>query len=512
MIRTAQTGLDPARFHRFDGATVRSLPHRAEFPRMRLFIRFTLRLVWALALISAGLHAAPAPKTSTRNALIIGNARYEPSVGPLRNTRNDAKAIAKALRELGFSVIEKHDITRDQLLKAILEFRSTLAGAEVALFYFAGHGISVGGSNYLVSLKSGYTPEGADDATLRMLAETRLLNVEQPLADMVSAGARCNIMILDACRTTALARVGRTRDLQNPGGLSEMRPPAGSLVAFATDAGQTALDGDGTNGLYTEELLKHLRTPGITIEQVFKRTRAGVLERSEGSQIPAEYSRLVGDDIFLAGTSTDSPEPQTAALAPTRRATPVPRPADPPPGPLPSIREILGYAGLGKARECTEALRTLAGTTGAGNYAVAPLEVLLEKVKADLKDPSGSTIKPALAASTCTLVLESLDACLPPDSQNKIQLRARALNRRGDALLLLGQPEEALHDFDSAIPLQPEDSYILYNRGRAYLALGRTEEARADFTAAANPKWKQPGALKLATQALSGLKESALKP
>ena len=86
------------------------------------------------------------------------------------------------------------------------EFRRTLPGAEIAVFYYAGHGISVGGSNYLIPIKSGFSPEGAGQTTLRMLAETRLFNAEQAVADMNSGGARCNLVILDACRNTPLAR------------------------------------------------------------------------------------------------------------------------------------------------------------------------------------------------------------------------------------------------------------------------------------------------------------------
>lgn len=429
------------------------------------------------------------PKTSPRTALVIGNAKYETAIGPLRNTVNDAKAVAKTLRDLGFAVIEKQNVTRDELLKAVMEFRKTLADAEVGLFYYAGHGITVAGSNYLLPVKSGYSPDGADDVTLRMLAETKLFNVEQAVADMKSSGARCNLVILDACRTTAVARTGRTRDAANPGGLTEMKPPAGSLIAFATDAGQTALDGDGTNGLYTEELLKHLRTPGLTIEQVFKRTRAAVLERSKGDQIPAEYSRLVGEDIFLAGP---------AAVLPVMTAPPLP--------PVPTISDIAKLAAAGKAQECIEALKLHAQANGPGDFAVAPLEMLLEQVKEDLKDATSASPKAESAAITCQLVLEALRDCLPPDHEKKIPFTAKALNRRGDALLLLGRADEALDAYNAAQPLTPDDSYILYNRARAHLALGNSDEAKADFTAASSPKFNQPKARKLAEEELAKLK------
>ncbi|TDU80967.1 TPR repeat protein [Prosthecobacter fusiformis] len=429
--------------------------------------------------------------TKNRTALVIGNARYEPLVGPLRNTGNDAKAMAKTLRELGFAVIEKHNVTRDQLLSSVLEFRSTLAGAEVGLFYFAGHGISLAGANYLIPLKSGYAPGEADDVTLRLLAETRLFNVEQAVADMSAAGARCNLVILDACRNTAVARTSRTRDAASAGGLSEMKPPAGSLIAFATDAGQTALDGDTDNGLYTEELLKNLRTPGLTIEQVFKRTRAGVLDRSEGGQIPAEYSRLVGDDIFLAGpVAEDTP-------VPVMKAEPVT---------LPTQAQILDLAKAGLAEECADALLAVAEEKGTGDYATEPLSLLLDQVKNDLKEAAHGSRQAEVSAITCEQVLRALPGCLPPNHKDFKQLNAKAHNRHGDALLLQGRTEEALTAFDAAIAFTPEDSYILYNRGRAFSALGKTEQAHLDFTEASSLKYKQPGARKLALEALAELR------
>lgn len=468
-----------------------------------------LRLAGFLLLAAFALrtHAAPA-KPFARTALVIGNAKYEAAVGPLRNTGNDAKAVAKTLRDLGFAVIEKHDVTRDQLLRAVVEFRATLTGAEVGLFYYAGHGISVAGSNYLLPIKSGYSSEGADDVTLRLLAETKLFNVEQAVADMKSAGALCNLVILDACRTTAVARTGRTRDATNPGGLSEMKPPAGSLIAFATDAGQTALDGDGTNGLYTEELLKNLRTPGLTVEQVFKRTRAGVLERSNGGQIPAEYSRLVGDDIFLAGQAPSPPPPMAAvAVVKSPPAPASPRAPDSPPAPpLPTLKEISKLASSGKATECVEALQQYAKTKGPGDYASQPIEALLDHVKEDLKDATTTSPTVETAAITCELILQALRDCLPPDHEKKIPFTAKALNRRGDTLLLLGRADEALEAYNAALPLTPDDSYILYNRGRAHLALGSTDAAKSDFTEAASTKYHQLKARKLAEEALAKLK------
>ena len=425
-----------------------------------------------------------------RTALVIGNAKYETTVGPLRNATNDAKAVAKTLRDLGFKVIEEHNVTRDELLQAVADFRKGVAGADVALFYYAGHGISVAGSNYLIPIKSGYKQDNADDTTRRLLAETRLFNAEQTVAEMSAAGARCNIVILDACRNTPLARDPRTRDATSAGGLAEMSPPAGSLIAFATDAGRTAHDGEGVNGLYTEELLRHMRTPGLTIEQVFKRTRAGVLERSGGAQIPAEYSRLIGEDVYLAGAAPTTPPPAMKAE----------------PLPPPTLKEIAKLAADGKAAECVAALQQVAAAQGPGDFAAAPIETLLEHAKDALKEATTPSAKVEGAMKGCELALVALRECLPPDHAQKAALTAKAQNRLGDALLIFARADLALDAYNAALPLTPDDAYILYNRGRAHLALGDNDLAKADFESVIAAKTAKPGAKKLAQEALAALK------
>jgi hypothetical protein len=454
---------------------------------VQISIRFLLLLVCFLA--PRGICPAAEAPAKSRIALVIGNSRYEAAVGPLRNTVNDAKAMAKALRSLGFTVIEEHDVTRDELLKAVGVFRAKLKGAEVALFYFAGHGISVSGSNYLLPVKSGYSPGGAAEGGLRLLAETKLYNAEQVVAEMGAFGGVCNIVILDACRTTPVARNPVERDATRSGGLVEMNPPAGSLIAFATDAGRAASDGDGKNGLYTEELIKHLLTPGITIEQIFKRTRAGVIERSEGRQVPAEYSRLIGDDIFLAG--------REAAEAPIPKGEPIP---------LPTAAQLAKLAATGDTARSVEAIRRLVRSRGPGAEAAGPLGTLLDHVKETLRDPKTAKARAENALQSCELILGAIADCVPTEDPQRVSLTAKAHNRRGDALLLLGRNEEALGAFNAALALTPDDAYVLYNRGRVFLAMERKDEARADFSKAADPKVKQPGARKLAREALSAMK------
>jgi tetratricopeptide (TPR) repeat protein len=447
-----------------------------------------------LLLFLVASHAWALP--GSRTALVIGNQRYEPAIGALRNTANDAKSMAAALRSLGFTVTERHDLTRNELLRAMDNFRKTLAGADVGVFYYAGHGIAIDGANYLIPIKSGFSPAGADSATLRMLAETHLFNAEEAVADMSAAGAKCNLVILDACRTTCLAGVTRDRGMGG-GGLAEMTPPAGSLIAFSTEAGHTSFDGDGRNGLYTEELLKNLVTPGLTIEQVFKRTRAGVLERSEGNQMPAEYSRLVGDDVYLAG---DRPVAVAVAVAVN-----TPAPAATPANKKEALVEINQLAKAGSTEDCLLKIEAVAQSDGADHAFAAPLSVLLDQVKEALKDETGPSVRALQAEKTCGLVLDTLPKCLPPGDPDSAALEAKAHNRRGDALLLLGRADQALAEYNAALPLDTKDAYILYNRGRAELALAQKDAARADFLVASDPKFEQPKARKLAQKALADM-------
>jgi len=428
-----------------------------------------------------------AQSAKPRVALVIGNNRYESSVGPLKNAVNDAKAVSKTLRGLGFSVTEEHNVTRDELMEAVTDFRARIRDSEVSLFYFAGHGISVGGSNYLLPVKSGYQPASGDAIAMRMLAETKLFNADQVVAEMSAAGGRCHLVILDACRSTPVARDPNARDASR-GGLAEMKPPAGSLIAFATDAGHVAMDGEGSNGLYTGEFIKHLQTPGLTIEQVFKRTRAGVMQQSDGKQIPAEYSRLVGDDIYLAGAA---PAPPTEPKLPKAEAVIVPTPA-----------EINRLAAAGKVKETAEALRLATAANGPGDFAAAPIDALLEKAKEDLKEATGPSPAVETTATTCRTALDLLRDCLPADHRRQDELSAKAHNRLGDCLMLMDRPAEALPVYQTATTLAPKDAYPLYNRGRAKLAVGDTAGAKADFESAAGPGFSQPMARRLAKEAL----------
>lgn len=231
----------------------------------------------------------PTPNASEKRlALVIGNATYATS--PLKNPVNDARSMETALKELGFEVIKAENTNNASMKKAIDEYGAKLKAGkyEIGLFFYAGHGLQVKGNNYLVPVDAKIQDENE--------VEYDCVDAGRVLAKMESAGSRINIVILDACRDNPFER-SWSRSTKG-GGLATMDAPVGSIVCYATSPGKTASDGDGSNGLYTQELLSHLRTPDLPLEEVFKRVRKGVLNKSSNTQIPWETSSLTGDFFF----------------------------------------------------------------------------------------------------------------------------------------------------------------------------------------------------------------------
>jgi TPR repeat protein len=230
-----------------------------------------------------------------RVALVIGNGAYKDS--PLKNPPNDARAVAAALKELGFKVDLVLDGGRKRMLEAVRLFGQKLTEGGIGLFYYAGHGMQVKGANYLI-------PVGADIATEEDVT-TEALDANTVLARMDSAKNRVNLVILDACRNNPFARSFRSAS----GGLAQMEAPSGTFVAFATAPGSTASDGDGRNGLYTQHLLRAMKEPGLKVEEVFKQVRVGVKRASHDAQVPWDSSSLTGEFYFRGGGSAPAPAP-----------------------------------------------------------------------------------------------------------------------------------------------------------------------------------------------------------
>ncbi len=222
-----------------------------------------------------------------KQALIIGNADYK-HAGILRNPVNDATAISETLQQLGFEVTTITDADKRKMEQFIREFGKQLKRRKgVGLFYYAGHGMQIEGVNYL--LPTDINPSNEFDVTYDAVPVGKLLG------QMEVAGNGMNMVILDACRNNPFARSFRSSSR----GLAQVVAPTGSFISYATAPGQVASDGDGKNGLYTEKLLKHMTTPGLTLERVFKQVRMDVQKASNSRQVPWDSSSVTGDFYFV---------------------------------------------------------------------------------------------------------------------------------------------------------------------------------------------------------------------
>jgi hypothetical protein len=227
-----------------------------------------------------------------RVALVIGNGNYRFAT-KLGNPSNDASDIANALRKLGFEVVEGRDLDKRGIEDKLREFSRKLAGAKLALFFYAGHGMQVAGKNYLVPV----------DAKLEQPGDLRLDTID--IADVLSqmeAEPRVNLVFLDACRDNPLARsFARTMGARSASvgqGLAQLQSAIGTMIAYATQPDAVALDGEGRNSPFTKALLKHIATPAADIGTVMRRVRADVIAETSERQVPWDHSSLVGDVVL----------------------------------------------------------------------------------------------------------------------------------------------------------------------------------------------------------------------
>ena len=226
-----------------------------------------------------------------RIALVIGNAAYEKGV--LENPVNDANLIAESLEKLDFEVFLHTDLaTEDEMLDAIKEFGRKRSNYEIGFVYYAGHGIQLNNENYLLPVNEEFEYE--DDVEDNAVSMQRVLRYLESTREN-----QLNFIVLDACRDNPFeSNWNKTRSLKGAG-LAKTPPPTGSLIAFSTDHGQTAADGDRGNSLYSQALAEKLLEENVSIEQVFKNVRTEVLKLSGDTQSPVEESKLTGDVFYL---------------------------------------------------------------------------------------------------------------------------------------------------------------------------------------------------------------------
>ena len=270
-------------------------------------MRFWIAAMSVVALLASG-NAALADK---RVAFVVGNGAYK-NVPQLPNPVVDAKSMSKVLRSVGFDVVEGVNLTRDKMTEKLLDFGKKAEGADVAVFFYAGHGIAVNGTNYLLPV----------DADLRSEMDVKLgaaINVDVTL-EQTMADAKVKLVFLDACRDNPFAAKIRsakaTRSVSVQSGLAEMKSGEGTLIAFATGPGQTALDGEnGTNSPFTRALVANITQPGVEIQQAMTKVRAQVNEETNKNQLPWGHTNLIGS-VYLNPLGVPSEKAEAPSTPP----------------------------------------------------------------------------------------------------------------------------------------------------------------------------------------------------
>jgi hypothetical protein len=270
-------------------------------------------------MLAAALSLSAAAQAK-RLALVIGNDSYQ-NVQPLKNARADAKAIALELKAVGFDVTLKQDLTQKMMKSALRDFKAQVAGGDEVVFYFSGHGVQFGGTNFLVPIDITADSEAqvADDA----------VPLQRILDDLTEQKARFSLAIIDACRSNPFKEAGRAIGGR---GLVPVTPATGQMIMYSAGAGQAALDNLGPhdnnpNGVFTRVLIQEMRKPGVPAGSLLKDVQSDVVDLAHGvghEQVPALYDQSLGKFYFRPG----SPDAANASPAPAAAAIHVPTAAE----------------------------------------------------------------------------------------------------------------------------------------------------------------------------------------
>lgn len=289
----------------------------------------TVRLsVSFLSLVLLALVAAPPEAAARRLALVIGNSTYQ-NVAELSNPQNDAADIADKLRHLSFDVMLGTNLTRDQMHEAFGKFAEELKPGDEGLFFYAGHGISLSGENFLIPVDMPAEIKVEDEAQSKDALDAHLVNMQAVIDPMQKA--KLGLIFLDACRNTPsreelglqiVAQDGATRKLRSLSfsrGISKVNVTStsgasGIFRAYATQPNNVSDDGGGRNSPFTKALLKHLGTKGVDVHQMMIKVRLDVQTETNGRQVPWEESALTDTYYF-----TPSAPGMAAPLLPTYR-------------------------------------------------------------------------------------------------------------------------------------------------------------------------------------------------
>jgi uncharacterized caspase-like protein/regulator of sirC expression with transglutaminase-like and TPR domain len=380
-----------------------------------------------------------------RVGLVIGNSSYQ-HAGELTNPKNDAADMAAALRMRGFQVIDGFDLNKAMLDRKLRDFATALEGAEVGLFFYAGHGLQVSGQNYIVPVDAELmTASALDFETVRLDLVQRIMERTAPT----------NIMFLDACRNNPLARnLARalgTRSAAIERGLAPVESGVGTLISFSTQPGNVALDGAGRNSPFAGALVKHISASTDDLSALLIDVRNDVMRETQRKQVPWEHSALTGRFYFSTAANP---------FAPTAPAT------------LTNSGDVLAAA--------DRALKE-------GKVALDRKDfdrAVIGFSEAIRLDPNSVT---ALANRGIAYGNKNdLDKAIA-DFSNAIRLEpknSRALNGRGYAYFRKNDLDRALDDYNEAIRLDPNYVVVINNRGLLYLRRRDYDRAFIDFSEA----------------------------
>ena len=271
-----------------------------------ILVRFSCSALAVLIVFAFGLivHATPA-EAAKRAALVIGNGAYKNSPA-LANPANDAGDITLRLIALGFEVVTVIDGDHRRMLDALSSFGRIATGAEVALFFYAGHGVQVGGRNWLLPVSS--TIEAETDLPSQAIRANDVVDV------MEASGAALKLVILDACRNNPLPKTASRGALR---GLARVEAnTAGTMITFATAPGDVAADGETRNSPFTAALLKHIATPGLEVRQLMGRVRETVYAATGKRQLPWVNEALIGE-FYFGGKDSGAPDVPVAKAEPS---------------------------------------------------------------------------------------------------------------------------------------------------------------------------------------------------
>jgi uncharacterized caspase-like protein len=247
-----------------------------------------------------GAPSAAAFLQGKRVALVIGNDEYE-SLPDLKKAVNDAHAVGTALTKLGFEVLTLENTSRREMNTKLVEFTSKIGPGDTGFFFFAGHGVQLRGTNYLLPIDTPEAEEGQEG-----LISGEGIAADTVLQEIQSRGAKVAMLVLDACRDNPFAKPGQ-RGVGGTRGLTLMTVPEGVFVLYSAGVGETALDrltedDPDPNSVFTRTFVSLLDQPGLTLHDIAKRTQRNVYELAKSvshTQMPAYYDQILGELTLL---------------------------------------------------------------------------------------------------------------------------------------------------------------------------------------------------------------------